>query len=67
MVELGKRLGYELAINCGNAIFVRRELASVLDIDPDNWQEVSVHPAGVSLRMALRMIAGDIAHGRISF
>jgi hypothetical protein len=40
MVELGKSKGYELALHTGNAIFVTREEAPKLDIDPDNWQEL---------------------------
>lgn len=40
VVQLGKSKGYELALHTGNAIFVRREYAFVLDIDPDNWQEL---------------------------
>ena len=40
MVELGKDKGYELAIHTGNCVFVERELAGVLDIDVENWQEL---------------------------
>jgi hypothetical protein len=40
MVALGKRKGYELALHTGNCIFVRRELASKLDIDTERPEEL---------------------------
>jgi hypothetical protein len=40
MVELGKRKGYELALHTGNAIFVRRDEAQDLNIEPTNWEEL---------------------------
>lgn len=40
MVELAKNKGYELAIHTANAIFVRRDVAPLLDIDPDRWEEL---------------------------
>ena len=40
MVELGKRKGYELALHTGNAIFVRRDFADNLNIEPTNWEEL---------------------------
>jgi hypothetical protein len=40
MVNLAKAKGYELAIHTANAIFVRRDLAPQLDIDPDHWEEL---------------------------
>ncbi len=39
-VELGKSKGYELAIHTGNCVFVRRDLAPLLDINPDNPDEL---------------------------
>lgn len=40
VVKMGKSKGYELALHLGNCIFVCREDAPALGIDPDNWQEL---------------------------
>ena len=39
-VLLAKSKGYELALHTGNAIFVLRELAPLLDVDAERWQEL---------------------------
>lgn len=39
-VAMAKRKGYELALHTGNAIFVRAEYIQLLDIEPNNWQEL---------------------------
>lgn len=62
MVELGKSIGYELALHTANCIFVRRDLADLLDIDRDNWEELfdsswTRTPNLVKMRVGL----GDVA------
>lgn len=40
MVQLAKSKGYELALHTANGIFVRRDVASKLDIDESGWEEL---------------------------
>jgi hypothetical protein len=40
MVELGREKGYELVLHTGNAIFVRREDAPRLGVEPERWADL---------------------------
>lgn len=40
VVAFAKGIGYELALHTGNAIFVERGLAPLLDVETDRWQDL---------------------------
>lgn len=64
-VQLAKAKGYELAIHTGNCIFVKREFASLLELDTENWQELFdsswVGCKDQGLLGGLRLKAGHLA------
>ncbi len=67
-VSLAKEKGYELAIHTANCIFVAREYAHVLDIDPVAPPAELFDPSamrGGDAVHRLRTALGDIAHGRV--